>query len=195
MIEIDTLSRNKTIFNPNRSLMEQGIGIWDLTKSSVSFSLVNLKIQSFINLTEDAQMRPDLVALQAYGDLAYTGSLMKINSISNPFAIQTGTVFAIPVQDRIDAAFDQKRTLLAQNNTTTNPNSTFRKSQENKAFKVSQSRKSFLESQAGIKSPTSQAIPPNLLQEGEVQTLKTPGFISLGPSVSSAGPNPNAIPL
>ena len=195
MIEIDTLSRNKTIFNPNRGLMEQGIGIWDLTKSSVSFSLVNLKIQSFINLTEDAQMRPDLVALQSYGDLKYTGSLMKINSISNPFAIQTGTVFAIPVQDRIDAAFDQKRTLLGQNNTTTNPNSTFRKSQENKAFKVSQSRKSFLEAQTGIKSPTSQALPPNLLQEGEVQTLKTPGFISLGPSVSSAGPNPNASPL
>ena len=195
MIEIDTLSRNKTIFNPNRGLMEQGIGIWDLTKSSVSFSLINLKIQSFINLTEDAQMRPDLVALQSYGDLKYTGSLMKINSISNPFAIQTGTVFAIPVQDRIDAAFDQKRTLLGQNNTTTNPNSTFRKSQENKAFKVSQSRKSFLEAQTGIKSPTSQAIPPNLLQEGEVQTLKTPEFISLGPSVSSAGPNPNAIPL
>jgi hypothetical protein len=195
MIEIDTLSRNKTIFNPNRGLMEQGIGIWDLTKSSVSFSLINLKIQSFINLTEDAQMRPDLVALQSYGDLKYTGSLMKINSISNPFAIQTGTVFAIPVQDRIDAAFDQKRTLLGQNNTTTNPNSTFRKSQENKAFKVSQSRKSFLEAQTGIKSPTSQALPPNLLQEGEVQTLKTPGFISLGPSVSSAGPNPNASPL
>jgi hypothetical protein len=195
MIEIDTLSRNKTIFNPNRGLMEQGIGIWDLTKSSVSFSLINLKIQSFINLTEDAQMRPDLVSLQAYGSLSYTGSLMKINSISNPFAIQTGTVFAIPVQDRIDAAFDQKRTLLGQNNTTTNPNSTFRKSQENKAFKVSQSRKSFLEAQTGIKSPTSQALPPNLLQEGEVQTLKTPGFISLGPSVSSAGPNPNASPL
>ena len=195
MIEIDTLSRNKTIFNPNRGLMEQGIGLWDLTKSSVSFSLINLKIQSFINLTEDAQMRPDLVSLQAYGSLSYTGSLMKINSISNPFAIQTGTVFAIPVQDRIDAAFDQKRTLLGQNNTTTNPNSTFRKSQENKAFKVSQSRKSFLEAQTGIKSPTSQALPPNLLQEGEVQTLKTPGFISLGPSVSSAGPNPNASPL
>lgn len=194
MIEIDTLARNKTIFNPNRGLMEQGIGIWDLTRSSVSFSLINLKIQSFINLTEDAQMRPDLVALQAYGSLTYTGSLMKINAISNPFAIQTGTVFAIPVQDRIDAAFDQKKTLLAQNNTSSNPNSAFRRSQENKAFKVSQSRKSFLEAQAGIKSPTPQAIPPNLLQEGEVQTLKTPGFISLGPSVSSAGPNPNGLP-
>ena len=194
MIEIDTLSRNKNIFNPTRSLMDQGIGIWDLTRSSVSFSLINLKIQSFINLTEEAQMRPDLVALQAYGSLTYTGSLMKINAISNPFAIQTGTVFAIPLQDRIDAAFDQKRTLLGQNNTTTNPNSAFRRSQENKAFKVSQSRKNFLDAQSSIKSPVPQAIPPNVLQEGESQTLKTPGFISLGPSVSSAGPNPNALP-
>ena len=195
MIEIDTLSRNKTIFNPNKDMMDQGIGIWDLTRSSVSFSLVNLKIQSFINLTEDAQMRPDLVSLQAYGTLAYTGSLMKINGFSNPFALQTGTVFAIPVQDRIDAAFDQKKTLLAQNNTSNNPNTAFRRSQENKAFKVSQSRKNFLESQSAIKSPVAQALPPNVLQEGEVQTLKTPGFISLGPSVSSAGPNPNALPI
>ena len=195
MIEIDTLTRNKNIFNPNRDLMDQGIGIWDLTRSSVSFSLINLKIKSFINLTEDAQMRPDLVSLQSYGSLAYTGSLMKINGISNPFALQTGTVFAIPVQDRIDAAFDQKKSLLTQNNTTTNPSSAFRRSQENKAFKISPSRKNFLEAQSAVKSPVPQALPPNVLQEGEVQTLKTPGFISLGPSVSSAGPNPNALPL
>ena len=117
MIEIDTLSRNKTIFNPNRGLMEQGIGIWDLTKSSVSFSLINLKIQSFINLTEDAQMRPDLVALQSYGDLKYTGSLMKINSISNPFAIQTGTVFAIP--GSLNRPFSKGCNLLIRNNKAT----------------------------------------------------------------------------
>lgn len=195
MIEIDTLSKNKNIFNPDRELMDQGIGIWDLTRSSVSFSLLNLKIESFINLTEDAQMRPDLVALQAYGSLRYTGSLMKINAISNPFALQVGTVFAIPMQDRIDAAFEQKRTFLSANNTTTNPNNAFRKSQENKVFQVSSSRKNFVNSQTAIKSPVPQALPPNVLQEGESQTLKTPGFISLGPSVSSAGPNPYALPL
>lgn len=195
MIEIDTLSKNKNIFNPDRELMDQGIGIWDLTRSSVSFSLINLKIQSFINLTEDAQMRPDLVALQSYGSLRYTGSLMKINAISNPFALQVGTVFAIPMQDRIDAAFEQKRTFLSASNTTTNPNNAFRKSQENKVFQVSSSRKNFVNSQTAVKSPVPQALPPNVLQEGESQTLKTPGFISLGPSVSSAGPNPYALPL
>lgn len=195
MIEIDTLSKNKNIFNPDRELMDQGIGIWDLTRSSVSFSLINLKIESFINLTEDAQMRPDLVALQSYGSLRYTGSLMKINAISNPFALQVGTVFAIPMQDRIDAAFEQKRTFLSANNTTTNPNNAFRKSQENKVFQVSSSRKNFVNSQTAVKSPVPQALPPNVLQEGESQTLKTPGLISLGPSVSSAGPNPYALPL
>lgn len=195
MIEIDTLSKNKNIFNPDRELMDQGIGIWDLTRSSVSFSLLNLKIESFINLTEDAQMRPDLVALQSYGSLEYTGSLMKINAISNPFALQVGTVFAIPMQDRIDAAFEQKRTFLSASNTTTNPNNAFRKSQENKVFQVSSSRKNFVNSQTAVKSPVPQALPPNVLQEGESQTLKTPGLISLGPSVSSAGPNPYALPL
>ena len=93
--------------------MDQGVGIWDLTRSSVSFSRINLKISKFYTVTEEAQMRPDLICLQAYGNLTNIGSLMKINSYSNPFAISEGMLFAIPVQDRLDAAFDQKRKLLA----------------------------------------------------------------------------------
>ena len=195
MIEIDTLSRNKNIFNPNKDLMDQGVGIWDLTRSSISFSRINLKISKFYTVTEETQMRPDLICLQAYGNLTNIGSLMKINSYSNPFAINEGMLFAIPVQDRLDAAFDQKRNLLAQNNTTTNPNTAFRRSQENKAFQVSDSRKKFVEAQTQAKNPIPQALPPNVLQQGEVQVLKTPQVIALGPSVSAAGPNPNGLPL
>lgn len=193
MLEIDTITRNKNIFNPNKELMDQGIGIWDLTRSSVSFSYLNLKISSLLTLTEDAQMRPDVVCLQAYGNLTNTGSLMKINGISNPFAISTGTIFAIPEKDRLEAAFEQKRRVISSGNTATNPNAAFRNTQEGKAFKVSQSRKKFLEAQSSVKNPVNQALPPNLLQDGESQILKTPSFISLGPSVSSAGPNPNGL--
>jgi len=175
--------------------MDQGVGIWDLTRSSVSFSRINLKISKFYTVTEEAQMRPDLICLQAYGNLTNVGSLMKINSYSNPFAISEGMLFAIPVQDRLDAAFDQKRKLISQNNTSTNPNTAFRRSQENKAFQVSDSRKKFVEAQAQAKNPIPQALPPNILQQGEVQVLKTPQVIALGPSVSSAGPNPNGLPL
>lgn len=195
MLDIDTITRNKNIFNPDKDLMNQGIGIWDLTRSSVSFSMINLKISKFYTLTEDTQMRPDLVAQQAYGNLANTGSLMKVNGISNPFAIRTGTLFAIPSQERLDAAFDQKQTLLKQSNTTTNPNTSFRKAQEGKTFQVSESRKKFVEAQNKAKNPVQQALPPNVLQEGESQTIKSNDFILLGASATSAGANKAGLPL
>lgn len=195
MIEIDTLSRNKSIFNPNKDLQNQGIGILDLTRASLSFRNVNLKIIQFYRVPEDAQMRPDLICLQAYGNLTNIGSLMKINGISNPFAVNTGTMFAIPEDSGLEAAFDQKKMTLASGNTTDNPNTAFRKSQENKAFKTSDSRKNFLEQQSNAKNPIAQPLPPNLLQQGEVQTLKTTTVIALGPSTSAAGPNPAGLPI
>lgn len=195
MLEIDTISRNKNIFNPDRDLMDQGIGIWDLTRSSMSFSLINLKIKTFYTLTEDTQMRPDLVAYQAYGNLRNTGSLMKINGVSNPFAIQTGTLFAIPSQERLDAAFDQKKSFLKEGNTTTNPNTAFRKAQEGKSFKTSESRKKFVEAQNKAKNPLPQALPPNVLQVGEEQTIKSDGFILFGASTTSAGPSNASLPV
>lgn len=195
MLEIDTISRNKNIFNPNRDLMDQGIGIWDLTRSSMSFSFINLKIKNFYTLTEDTQMRPDLVAYQAYGDLKNTGSLMKINGISNPFAIQTGTLFAIPSQERLDAAFDQKKTALQEGNTTVNPNTAFRKAQEGKSFKVSESRKKFVEAQNKAKNPVPQALPPNVLQNGEEQVIKSNEFILFGASTTSASASNAGLPI
>ena len=195
MIEIDTLSRNKNIFNPNTDLQTQGIGIWDLTRSSLSFFNINVRIKQFYKVTEDTQMRPDLISLQGYGDLRRMGSLMKINGVSNPFAVNTGTMFAIPEIEGMEAAFDQKKMTLVSGNTTDNPNTAFRKSQENKAFKTSDSRKAFVEQQSKAKNPIAQPLPPNILQQGEVQTLKTPVVISLGPSVSAAGPNQNGLPL
>jgi hypothetical protein len=37
MLEIDTLSVNKRIFNPNESDQSKSIGIWDLTQASVNY--------------------------------------------------------------------------------------------------------------------------------------------------------------
>lgn len=195
MLEIDTISRNKNIFNPDRDLMDQGIGIWDLTRSSMSFSFINLKIKNFYSVTEDAQMRPDLVAYQAYGDLKNTGSLMKINGICNPFAIQTGTLFAIPSQERLDAAFDQKKTFLQEGNTTVNPNTSFRRAQEGKTFQASDSRKKFVEAQNKAKNPLPQALPPNVLQEGEEQVIKSDAIILFGASATSASASNAALPI
>lgn len=191
MLDIDTLYRNKSIFNPNKDLQNQGVGIWDLTGGSLSYRNINLKITGYQIVREEFQMRPDQIAFQAYGDLSYTGSLMKINAISNPFAVKEGNVFVIPLQDRINAAFDLKKATILQSNSTNNPNQQFRNIQEQKKFKVSNSRQKFLEQRGKAKNPSQQIIPPNLTQEGERQTVRTNVVIGLAPDVSNAAPNPS----
>jgi hypothetical protein len=190
MLQIDTLNKNKNVFNPNRELQQNNIGIWDLTRSSVNFKNVNLKIDRYFTVREEFQMRPDQLSFQSFGDINYTGSLCKINGISNPFALKEGTLFIVPRKDRIDAAFDQKKATILQSNTDSNPNKNFRDAQEQKKFKVSNSRQDYLNRKNKAKNPPPQILPPNILQEGERQTLRTNAVIAFGPDVSNASPNP-----
>jgi hypothetical protein len=190
MLNIDTLYRNKGVFNPNKDLQNNGVGIWDLTSGSMEFRNINMKIKRYFLVREEFQMRPDQLAFQAFGDLSYTGSLMKLNSISNPFALKEGNIFVIPIQERIDATFDQKAATVLKSNDTSNPNQQFRDIQEQKKFKISSSRQKFLEQRAKSKNPAAQILPPNFTQAGERQTVRTNVVIGLAPDVSNATPNP-----
>jgi len=187
MLQIDTLSKNKGLFNPNAEQLERNYGIWDLTRSSITYSGVDVRFKSYVVIKSDDQMRPDLLAFRSFGDMNYTGSLLKLNSISNPFAVQEGEVFAIPTPKSVDSMFSNKKALKDETNN--NPNAKFRDSQEQRKFKVSDSRKEFL---AKRKNPTPQVLPPNVLQNGERQTVRTNSVIGLAPDVSNATPNPNA---
>jgi hypothetical protein len=190
MLTIDTLYQNKSVFNPNRDLQSNGVGIWDLTSGSLDFRNINLKINRYFLVREEFQMRPDQLAFQAFGDLSYTGSLMKINSISNPFALKEGNLIVVPLQERIDAAFTLKQATILQSNTTNNPNQQFRDVQEQKKFKISNSRQKFLEQRGKAKNAPEQILPPNVTQPGERQTVRTNVVIGLAPDVSNAPANP-----
>jgi len=190
MLNIDTLYQNKSVFNPNRDLQSNGVGIWDLTSGSMDFRNINLKINRYFLVREEFQMRPDQLAFQAFGDLSYTGSLMKINSISNPFALKEGNLIVVPLQERIDAAFTLKQATILQSNTTNNPNQQFRDVQEQKKFKISNSRQKFLEQREKAKNAPEQILPPNVTQPGERQTVRTNVVIGLAPDVSNARANP-----
>jgi len=190
MLNIDTLYQNKSVFNPNRDLQSNGVGIWDLTSGSMDFRNINLKINRYFLVREEFQMRPDQLAFQAFGDLSYTGSLMKINSISNPFALKEGNLIVVPLQERIDAAFTLKQATILQSNTTNNPNQQFRDVQEQKKFKISNSRQKFLEQRQKAKNAPEKILPPNVTQPGERQTVRTNVVIGLAPDVSNAQANP-----
>ena len=192
MLEIDVLARNKNIFNPDNQEQKRNYGIWDLTRTSISYANVDVRFKKYFVVKEDEQMRPDLMAYKMYGSMANTGSLLKINGISNPFAIDVGEVFAAPTPKSIDSMFSTRASLLQKDEANNNPNSEFRKSQEQRRFKVSDSRKDFLDRRSKAKNPTPQILPPNILQDGERQTVRTNSVIGLAPDVSNAVPNPNA---
>ena len=192
MLGIDTLSKNKNIFNPDSEQQQRNYGIWDIARSSISYRNVDVRFKKYFVTKEDYQMRPDLMAYQIYGDMAYTGTLLKVNSVSNPFAISVGEVFAAPTPKSVDSMFSTKASLLKKDEANNNPNSEFRKSQEQRRFKVSDSRKDFLAKRLKAKNPTPQILPPNIMQEGERQTVRTNSVIGLAPDVSNAVPNPNA---
>lgn len=193
MLNIDTLARNKNVFNPNPDDQERNFGIWDITRSSVSYKNTAVQFKKYAVVKEDQQMRPDMIAFRIYGDQTYTGSMLKINGVSNPFALQEGDVIVAPTPKAIEASFSTKEaSLKASESNNNNPNTKFRQAQEQKKFKVSNSRKEFLDRRAKGKNPTPQILPPNMMQEGERQTVRTNSVIGLGPDVSNATPNPNA---
>jgi hypothetical protein len=185
MLEIDVLSRNKNIFNPNNQDQKRNYGIWDLTRSSISYVNVDVRFKKYFVVKEDEQMRPDLMAYRMYGSMSNTGSLLKLNGVSNPFAIDVGEVFAAPTTKSLDSMFSTRASLLQSDEANNNPNSEFRKSQEQRRFKVSDSRKDFLERRSRAKNSTQQILPPNLLQDGERQTVRTDLVIGLGPDASN----------
>jgi hypothetical protein len=137
-------------------------------------------------------MRPDIIAALKYGDHGIVGSLLKFNSISNPFAIKEGNVLLIPNVKSIDDSFNTKKKLsqaqaLASNNTNTDQNTQFKKNQESKKFKVSDARRKFLEQK--VKNQPNIVLPPNVLQPDEKTIMKENGFLIFAPSAGGGGFN------
>ena len=184
MLEIDVLTNNKNVFNPDPELMSKNYGIWDLTKSSLTYKDVNINVDMVYIIPDDLQMRPDLLAYRKYGREGAFGSMLKFNGISNPFSLAEGFFMYMPTAPSMQKAFDAKKNLDKGGNTNSSPAQAFRKSQESKIVKPSEGRSKFLESK--IKNPPGQVLPPNLRQEGERSTVRKNGVIVFGPDAGGA---------
>jgi len=188
---IDTISKNKSVFNPDPTLDAETYGIWNLTQASVNYS-GGMSLDDYFVVTQYYQMRPDLVAAIKYGDHGKVGSLLKFNAISNPFAIKEGNILLIPNEKSIDDSFNTQKILSesqaqSDNNTNTNQNTVFKKNQESKKFKVSDARRKFLEQK--VKNQPNIVLPPNVLQPDEKTIMKKDGFLVFAPSAGGGGFN------
>jgi len=189
LLLIDTLKNNKSVFNPQPELDASKYGIWNLTKSSITYNNLDIQIEDFFFVKDIYQMRPDLIAAVKLGDQSKVGSLLKINGISNPFSLKEGRFILIPSQSTIDRSFDVKKisNQSSSSNTNKNPNEAFRKNQEQKKFKVSDGRKKFLAS--NIKKQPESILPPNVMQPSQRSILKRDGFFIFAPDAGGGGSN------
>jgi hypothetical protein len=186
---IDTLQKNKSVFNPQTEIQSQNYGIWDLTKASISYNSVTVEISDLFVVTDYYQMRPDLIAAIKMGDQGRVGSLLKVNGISNPFSLKGGTILAIPSSETVESSYKIKKNedQAGSSNTNVNPNQSFRENQQQKKFSVSEGRRKFLENK--IKNPPPMELPPNMLQPNQNVIERKDGFFIFAPDAGGGGLN------
>ena len=189
MLEIDTLSVNKKIFNPNSSDQSKSIGIWDLTQASVNYDIDFMNSRKVFRVSSDLVMRPDLISLYQIGDSQYCGSMMKVNGISNPFSIDEGRLLFILSPEMIKKTYEKKKDQISgqsvsQQNT---PLDNLKKAQEDKIFKVSPGRKNFLDK--NIKNKPTLILPPNVSQPGDRKFTRKGQVFTFAPDAGKGGFN------
>ena len=189
MLKIDTLKENKKVFNPNPNDSINSFGIWDLTMASVSYENIAIGSTKLFTVPSDMAMRPDLVALYQMGEADKCGSLMKINGISNPFALDEGQPMFIITPETARRSYENKRNKeSAQSVSSSNtPLDDLKKSQENKIFKVSEGRKKFLEK--NVKKSPQLVLPPNVSQPGTRKFQRKGQVFTFAPDAGGGGFN------
>jgi hypothetical protein len=189
MLEIDTLSVNKRIFNPNESDQSKSIGIWDLTQASVNYNIQFMNSRKVFRVTSDTVMRPDLISLYQIGDSQYCGSMMKVNGISNPFSIDEGRLLFILSPEMIRKTYDKKKDQISGQSTSqqNTPLDNLKKAQEDKVFKVSPGRKNFLDKTIKNKPPL--ILPPNVSQPGDRKFARKGNVFTFAPDAGKGGFN------
>jgi len=189
MLEIDTLSVNKRIFNPNESDQSKSIGIWDLTQASVNYDIQFMNSRKVFRVTSDMVMRPDLISLYQIGDTQYCGSMMKVNGISNPFSIDEGRLLFILSREMIIKTYDKKKDQISGQSTSqqNTPLDNLKRAQEDKVFKVSPGRKNFLDKTIKNKPPL--ILPPNVSQPGDRKFTRKGNVFTFAPDAGKGGFN------
>lgn len=156
-----------------------GENILDLVAPDWDTSTVQYQLKNIAMVTDETEMRPDLVALSYMGDSSPLGTLLKVNNISNPLSVQSGEILAVPGQQMINSLFQSVSSVVGNQKQNAR---TFRKELQDKISQISDNRVEYLNSK-NISNLAQTPLPPNLLQEGEQQILVENGKLIFGPNV------------
>lgn len=156
---------------------KDGKSILDLIASSWDTKIVQYQLRNIAIVTDDTEMRPDLLSLSYAGDSSTMGTLLKLNNISNPLSIASGEILAVPGQQMINKLFES-----IPKDTENQKSKSFRKELQEKISQISNDRIEYLNSK-NISNIAQTPLPPNILNEGEQQILVEGGKLIFGPNI------------
>ena len=175
MLIIDIIESKPYRTDPNTK-----ISLLDLVSPSWDPRFVEYELKSIAIVTDETEMRPDLVALSYMGESSNLGTLLKINNISNPLSLLRGEVLLVPTDKMKKSLFNTGQAINNQKQKA----KSFRKELQEKISQVSQERLEYLNSK-NISNLTETPLPPNLLKEGEQQILVEGGRLIFGPDIGT----------
>lgn len=174
MISIDVLENKPEIVINGETIM-------DITARSVDPGVIP-GFSRFIFTNEEMVMRPDLAAHMLCGTHNRMGTLLKLNSIGNPFSLNSNEFLFVPDTETIN-----NLTRLPQTEETDDVRKSFRKELQDRISKVSENRKEYLNavdiSDAANNSATQNPLPPNVTQEGSEQFRVENGKLIFGSDI------------
>jgi len=170
MLGIDIIEKKLERIDPRT-----GSRMIDLVPSEWDPRRVKFTLKSIAIVSEETEMRADLVALLYMKAQSSLGTMLKINNISNPLSVEKGEVLAIPGDQTVVDLSNSGR--IKENN----KSKTFRKELQDKISKISNDRLEYLNSK-NI-SNVAQALPPNILADGEQQIEIGDGKLIFGPDI------------
>jgi hypothetical protein len=136
----------------------------------------NISIRETFYVDEYYAGRIDLVALNVYGDGAFSDQLLKFNGMSNPFAIAEGDVLYIPPADVLLKSWKKPGISV------TGANAVRDKFINTKRLPIQdQKRLEYLQRKASAKSNGAKEIlPPNVLKSDEANVIIENGTTKVG---------------
>jgi hypothetical protein len=145
-----------------------------------------VSVGSYHKVTENEEMRPDLIGYNTFGDEGAFGYFLKANGISNPYSLKAGDFLFLPTYESITKVYQSPTN---RRNPSAQPKSYRREIQE-KISKVSPERIEYLNARnisdaarGTTGSVGNVGLPPNVLQPGQEGSRVIEGRLVFGPDI------------
>ena len=170
----------------NTFTKENGDIIVDLTSATFSFEKDPGISESYIRVSDEEQMRPDLISVRMYGEQRFYEALLKYNGISNPFAIERYDILLVPPYKNLEQMLVSPKEII-------DIGSQQKESNEDKLLNPKTVKdKKRLEA---LKDKVKEIVPPNVNTKGNQNVKVKDGKVIFGEDVTQVNKENCPVPI